>query len=1171
MGSETRQQRTKSVLGKDLEFQVIDFYTKDIREKGFVIYLFGVTPEGESVCCEVLNYKPYFYVRIPSNFSLQQIDGFQRLIKNSIHKYQQPHIPTGLKQSRFHTGKIAYGFRGNQTDRFLRFDFPFESTMYATRKAIRECNSLVEPVLFEAKAETLIKFIHDINFISWVRIPAKKVKYDVVSTCEYDFSVDYRDIQAFENDNFAPILQCSMDIEVTSENGDFPNPHNQNDCVFQIASTFKVFGKPDFFLKHILVYGACEDVSDADQNIVMVKCESEMDLLLKWAELIKKMDPDIIYTYNGWGFDYQYMFVRAQKWFCQDKFCADLSRLYTVPSELKEETFSSGAYGTSNYKILNMPGRVNFDVHVYLRRETKLEKYKLDYVAEHYLGEKKNPVTPKMIFEAFQTQDARKTSEVAYYCIQDTLLPQKLVDKLCMLSNQLEMAKATYVPFSYLLNRGQQIKVYSQILKYARRFNYLIPDESVNFELPFTGGKVLDPNVGAYWSPVATLDFASLYPSIIRAHNFCYTTIVLDPKYDNLPGYEYKEVVWQDTDPKSGHVMNLKYRYVQNSQSILPVLLSELYQKRKAVKKLMAAATDDFQRSLLNGKQLALKVSMNSVYGFLDANKLPCKPIALSTTAMGRQMIDQTKNFVEANYPPAKIVYGDSVMPYTPIVLKNKLTGEIELKEIKDLDGGATEWKKWHQTKENVPISKYQAWTSEGWSDIVNLVRHRTTKRIYRIVSQFGIVDVTEDHSLLNNKLELLLPTDVVANQTQLFSSLPYDDMFHLNQFSNIYTPYKNFLYFGPTFTNQLEAQQYFWQLANRDKAVPKLTYVVGKRVGYRISPEYNQDYNPLIKYSSMVYSCSLLMDQYHGYVYDLETRAGNFQAGVGCLIVKNTDSVFVDFRKPDLSFNELFELAQRCADHTTTIFKKPIELEFEKVYFPFFIFAKKKYIGKMFTHVNDKGKTSSTGITNRRDMCHFIREMYEHISQLLLDERLAGIPKVKTYLKMCLNKIMAKEFPMNKFTITKTIRDVQSYSGTTKTPQLEVAKKKQMRGETVDSNDKITYVIVKTKGKTGQDVSQKAEDYDYAVSHGMELDLTYYVDQLKRNLEPLLLLVMGKADLNYIFNGQPPITMFFKRPAVAVDEYKEDEKDIAGASNGKKRDIKLTKEDLLNCFNFKN
>ena len=65
-------------------------------------------------------------------------------------------------------------------------------------------------------------------------------------------------------------------------------------------------------------------------------------------------------------------------------------------------------------------------------------------------------------------------------------------------------------------------------------------------------------------------------------------------------------------------------------------------------------------KQVFDGKQLAFKVSMNSIYGFTGASKgiLPCMAIASTTTARGREMIDETKTYVEENFKGAKVRYG---------------------------------------------------------------------------------------------------------------------------------------------------------------------------------------------------------------------------------------------------------------------------------------------------------------------------------------------------------------------------------------------------------------------------------------------------------------------------------------------------------------------------------
>jgi DNA polymerase delta subunit 1 len=261
---------------------------------------------------------------------------------------------------------------------------------------------------------------------------------------------------------------------------------------------------------------------------------------------------------------------------------------------------------------------------------------------------------PKEMFARFLEEDPVKLREVAEYCIKDTLLPHRLVKRLCTLLNLLEMAKATWVPLNYLVERGQQIKVFSQLTKKAREMGFMVPTIKYGAipEEPYEGATVLDAQKGAYYTPITALDFEALYPSIIVAHNLCYSTWVMDEKkYGNVPGVTYEVF----------EVGGKKYKFAQDVPSLLPSILLELKQFRKQAKKDMAMSTGSM-KEMFNGKQLAYKISMNSVYGFTGAGKgmLPCVPIASTVTSKGRWMIEQTKNYVEKNFPGAKVRYGDT-------------------------------------------------------------------------------------------------------------------------------------------------------------------------------------------------------------------------------------------------------------------------------------------------------------------------------------------------------------------------------------------------------------------------------------------------------------------------------------------------------------------------------
>jgi DNA polymerase delta subunit 1 len=260
----------------------------------------------------------------------------------------------------------------------------------------------------------------------------------------------------------------------------------------------------------------------------------------------------------------------------------------------------------------------------------------------------------KEMFARYREEDPVKLGEVAEYCIKDTLLPHKLMKKMCILLNLLEMAKATWVPLCFLVERGQQIKVFSQLTKKAREMGFMVP--TIRYgqlpEEPYEGATVLEAQKGAYYTPITALDFEALYPSIMMAHNLCYSSYVMNEKdYGNVPGIEYETFKIGDRT----------YKFAQDVPSLLPAILLELKQFRKKAKKDMASATG-YMKEVYNGKQLAYKISMNSVYGFTGAGKgiLPCVPIASTTTFRGRAMIEETKNYVEKNFPGAKVRYGDT-------------------------------------------------------------------------------------------------------------------------------------------------------------------------------------------------------------------------------------------------------------------------------------------------------------------------------------------------------------------------------------------------------------------------------------------------------------------------------------------------------------------------------
>lgn len=134
-----------------------------------------------------------------------------------------------------------------------------------------------------------------------------------------------------------------------------------------------------------------------------------------------------------------------------------LGRMVEGGGAVREFELNSGAYGQNKFFVLQTPGVQQIDLLQYMRREFKLTSYSLDNVSKHFLKSQKLDLPASEIFSKFLgTPEDR--ADIARYAVRDTELPLRLVDKLCVWENQVEMANAVNVPLDYLLNRGQQVR-----------------------------------------------------------------------------------------------------------------------------------------------------------------------------------------------------------------------------------------------------------------------------------------------------------------------------------------------------------------------------------------------------------------------------------------------------------------------------------------------------------------------------------------------------------------------------------------------------------------------------------------------------------------------------------------------------------------------------------------
>ena len=617
------------------------------KEPTYYVHIFGKSELGESVHVQV-KFPPFAFMEISNSWTQIQVKQFIKELPPYLKKQMS------LDDCKLVYRKKFYGFTNNTDYKFIRL-------MFRTHKGMRNFDAYAKErghSMYESNVDPILKLFHvqDLEASGWLRIPLGKYKQGERTTwCTHNYVCMWHDLVSLpDKTTVVPLVVASFDIEVMSVDDSFPDPDVDGNDVIQIATTLTKHGEREPFLKHLINLGHCNPIGD---DVQLVCCDTEIGVLNAWRKLLIEHHVDIILGYNIWGFDLSFMYKRAVY---NDPGCdfMNLGKFRDEPSVMKKTILSSAAYGHNEFQILQTPGILQIDLMHVIRKEHKLESYSLNKVSEVFLGEHKIDMPAKELFRLWRIGDPESKKKIAEYCVQDTALPAKILVKLGILSNMIEMSKATHVPMEWLLPRGQQIKCFSQILKYIRKRSMLCPATSFGERKvdKFEGATVLPPLRGAYVNDIVScLDFASLYPSIMRAENLCHSTLVTESKFDNLEGVEYGEY---KTDTKT-------YRFVQNIPGVLPELLEDLAKFRKKAKKEMAEAKkrgDDFMYNVYNGKQLAYKVSMNSVYGFTGAANgfLPCVPIASAVTATGRKMIEHTKEMVEREYPGSQVIYGDT-------------------------------------------------------------------------------------------------------------------------------------------------------------------------------------------------------------------------------------------------------------------------------------------------------------------------------------------------------------------------------------------------------------------------------------------------------------------------------------------------------------------------------
>lgn len=712
---------TKLVHRGQIEVMHMDTTYSVDRNGSAIVELHGITKQGASVWINVHNFHPYFYFRTTYAHPAEIIEELEKKLKSTLFYDkktggQEKYIYNWSLSNKKSVLGFTEEFSADPTEEPEKGPFTYVKVEFRNPKHIRKARELLEAGrlggphlrcrhIYEANINYDLRFMVDsrLNGCQWFTVKDIRIASseggaeEKLSRAQIELNVYVEDIVPIEKnaDHIAPMRVMSFDIECIKQNGESGFPVAERDPVICVAFNVVQEGFPELrcvFAWHagIPSYNIGPGISNTPSaqqgvqggySVPSAKAEGlpkvtsgdsfkairglngvefyeysdEATMFVNIGQFIRTTDPDIVTGYNINGFDVPYLMNRAKTLGVFQGPFSDLSRLIGKTCYPAATTFKSRAYGTKKSFLMHMPGRITVDLYQWMNREKKLRSYSLNAVSEEFLGDKKEDVHYSMIYPLYKGTDADR-ARIYKYCFKDTKLPLDILKKLLIFTNSVEMCRTVGVPMRWLLEKGQQAKTRSVLFRAAGPAGFCVPTKPPKRE-PYTGAVVLQPKAGFYTVPIVVLDFVSLYPSIMQAHNLCYTTFFWLKDAQRL-GLRYPEDYTIPPGAEGSHGFVKPHIRL----GLLPAILESILTRRRLAKTDMGNAKKAGNTQLaeiMDGRQLALKITANSVYGYTSANQLPLTYIAAAVTAFGRDLIKFTEAEIKREFN-ADIIYGDT-------------------------------------------------------------------------------------------------------------------------------------------------------------------------------------------------------------------------------------------------------------------------------------------------------------------------------------------------------------------------------------------------------------------------------------------------------------------------------------------------------------------------------
>ena len=489
--------------------------------------------------------------------------------------------------------------RGVENGKRYQRKLDFSPTLYVTSKKPSKWKTLEGTFVDEVNPGTIKDTREFIKRYEGVQ------GFDVFGNSNYAYQYISDNYSHDVNWDMEQIKVFTIDIETATENG-FPDIRAANEEVLLI--TVK-----ELATKRIITFGSKTYVNPRE-DVIYVNCKDEHNLLTQFLEFWTKSYPDVITGWNTDFFDMPYLIRRIER----ELGDGESNKMSPWGYVNERKTFIKGSEEI-HYDIV---GIAQLDYLELYKKYTysKQESYRLDYIAEQELGDKKK-VNPGDSFKDFYTNHWQQFVD---YNIHDVELVDKLEDKMRLIELHLTMAYNAKINFEDVYS---QVRMWDTIIyNHLRKKGIVVPAKSYSGkDAQFEGAYVKDPIIGLHkW--MASFDLNSLYPHLIMQYNISPETLTSEKISVTVDKLLNQEIDTTYVKQRDLALTANGWTYTKEFKGFMPELMEQMYANRSKFKKQMLKIEQEYQNdktkvhllkdiSRLNNLQMAMKIALNSAYG----------------------------------------------------------------------------------------------------------------------------------------------------------------------------------------------------------------------------------------------------------------------------------------------------------------------------------------------------------------------------------------------------------------------------------------------------------------------------------------------------------------------------------------------------------------------------